>query len=70
MASELIAHNVVNFRLAKAKRRKPDQIGICAACDGQIDRRSAYVRGNENGRAVIFHRRCFLAEMRGCCALA
>jgi len=70
MASELIAHNVVNFRLAKAKRRKSDQIGICVACGGQIGRHCRYVRGNENGKAIIFHRRCFLAAMRDCCALA
>jgi len=69
MASELIAHNVVNFCLAKAKRRKSDQIGICAACGGQIGRRG-YVRGNDGGVTVLFHRRCFLTEMRNCCALA
>jgi hypothetical protein len=70
MASELIAHNVVSLSLAKANRRKSNQKGICAACGGQIGPRSGYVRGNENGRAIIFHRRCFLTEMRACCALA
>ena len=47
MASELIAHNVVNFCLAKANRRKPGQIGICAAYGGPIGRRSACVRPRE-----------------------
>jgi hypothetical protein len=70
MASELIAHNVVSLSLAKANRRKSDQKGICARCGGQIGPRRDYVRGNDCGVTVLFHRRCFLTEMRDCCALA
>ena len=70
MASELIAHNVASLSLAKAKRRKSEQESLCGRCGGQIGRRGSYVRGKDRGVMVLLHRRCFLAEMRDCCALA
>ena len=70
MGSELIAHNVVSLSLAKAKRRKSDQKSLCARCGDQIGPHNNYVRANHRGVIVVFHRRCFLSEMRACCALA
>ena len=70
MASELIGHNVVSLSLAKAKRRKSDQNGACARCGGQIGPCNNYVRGKDRGVILLLHRRCFVAEMRDCCALA
>jgi hypothetical protein len=70
MVPELIRHNVVKFRLTKATRRLSNQTRVCASCGRQVRRDSNYIRGHEEGRSVVFHRRCFLTEMRACCALA
>jgi hypothetical protein len=70
MASELTAHNVVKLSVAKAARSKLNQNRACASCGRQIRRNSNYMRGNDGGVIVLLHRRCFLAEMRDCCALA
>jgi len=70
MVPELIRHNVVKFRLTKATRRLSNQPLVCVSCGKQVRCNSDYIRGNEEGRSVVFHRRCFLTEMRACCALA
>jgi hypothetical protein len=70
MVPELIRHNVVKLRLTKATQRLSNQTLVCVSCGRQVRRASNYINGNEEGRNVVFHRRCFLAEMRACCALA
>jgi hypothetical protein len=70
MVPELIRHNVVKIRLTEATRRLSNQKLVCASCGRQVRRNSNYIWGHEEGRNVVFHRRCFLAEMRACCALA
>ena len=52
------------------QRYRPYRHRTCASCGRPIYRNSNYVRGNDGGVIVLLHRRCFLAEMRGCCALA
>ena len=65
MVPELIRHNVVKVCLTKATRRLSKQTLVCASCGRQVRRNSYYIRGNEEGRNVVFHRRAFSAK----CAL-
>lgn len=70
MVTELITHNAVRLRLAKANQSISQSKPVCAGCGQPIYRNSRVVRGNEHARLAAFHRRCFLAAMRACCALA